>query len=1201
MKKIIDEDGKEILFAIKGDTIGVYYEESEAECVKSAIYSLIHDMKAVGEVDLIRTKVITNAKISIKTIETKKLCSIDIMGHEIPVSKLWDQEKNRWKREGYLIEVNQDCIYIVGTEPRGTIYGIYDLCEELGVSPWYYFADVPITKRDRIVLQQDGCKIEYPTITYRGIFINDEEELNQWAKLHTKDGTIGPSTYKRIFELLLRLRANYIWPAMHVNYFNENPENGRLAHSMGIIVGTSHCDMLLRSNQNEWEPWIQKKGYEGTVYDYSIDGENRERLQEYWRESVELNKAYDVTYSVGMRGIHDYGFQTLAIDQNPATSDSEKKEARVALLSQIIRDQRELLKEILGEEKGEQAPQIFVPYKEVLDLYDAGLTVPEDVTLVWVDDNYGYIRRYPNEEEQQRVGGNGLYYHSSYWAAPGMSYLFLNSIPLAHVKNELHKAYEQGIRKLWVQNIGAIKPLEQDMDFVMRYAWSVGQGTMEDVSQYVADWFGDMFGPRYGAVIARLYAEYAQITNVCKVEHMHSNTFTQTVYGDEGARRLYRLEQLYGKVNEIMRQMDESRREAFFQIIGMKIHASYYINHQFYYADRSTLCYNQGKMQAADWYLMKSRRMDHYKKRMLHYYNKKMTHGKWDGIVTPEQFAPPVTAMYPAGKPALYIGEPELGVIVWDEYQQGEKGILTFEACGKGVKWIELYNTGMGSIPYRIEAEPWVILSEQTGSLVTEQRIEISIDSYEKRRGCIAKLSIVNELDETTTTIPLIVKDTPLQSEQLACYVEADGVISMLAAQYDRCSTSKCGYWHKIPDMGRYEGDAVEAIVCNEEGEPPTLEYEFYVTSSGEFELELYRVPTLNSTGKIRLFVGIDSLPARLISSSTTDEWVGQWQEAVVHNVDRLLLPLPYITKGRHILRITMVDSYVTLSKLVIYTSGYRYTNLGPTVSYHSRFHPDMESETERIYVDERELEKVATMFYHTEEDEIRLPPMYYAGHGYWEKTHVFDLNEQVEQQQLGVPCYASQLGEGKQLITQFGQGVFLEEEGVIALEAEYVLEQSQYAYSIPSVEHNVIAWEHTQAETNGGTGLAMHIPWVGQMWSNPYIAPSMNYLVHINNPGCYYIWLLVRVEDRESDSCYFSLDGVVQPIEKQYCKDGVWTYSNEQVWFWALISEMEFTSGTHEFGIIARKSRFRIDRIYMTMGMENPPIDAHWNSSKRQ
>lgn len=290
---------------------------------------------------------------------------------------------------------------------------------------------------------------------YRGIFLNDEEELDAWAKLHTADGAIGPATYCRIFELILRLKGNYIWPAMHVNAFNADPENGRLADEMGVVVGTSHCDMLLRSNQHEFDPWVEKKGYHELLYDYSLPGQ-RSRLREYWRESVEQNASYEVSFTLGMRGIHDSGFRTRAIDEDASLSEEEKRTARVRLLEEVIRDQREIIRTTLHHARADEALQVFIPYKEVLPLYDAGLELPDDVTVMWTNDNFGHIRRYPSERERRRRGGHALYFHSSYWAPAPLSYLFINSIPLAQTGCELRKAYREGIRKIWVDMEGRL-------------------------------------------------------------------------------------------------------------------------------------------------------------------------------------------------------------------------------------------------------------------------------------------------------------------------------------------------------------------------------------------------------------------------------------------------------------------------------------------------------------------------------------------------------------------------------------------------------------------------------------------------------------------------------------------------------------------------------------------------------------------------
>lgn len=265
----------------------------------------------------------------------------------------------------------------------------------------------------------------------------------------------------------------------------------RLQTAMGIVVGTSHCDMLMRSNNREWKPWLAKKGYTDVEYDFSIPGRNREILKEYWRESVEQNRDFEVSYTVGMRGIHDSGFETKSLE---GLTGEKLLKAKIELLESVMAAQQEILSETLDTEP----MKTFVPYKEVLELYDNGLKVPEDLTLIWTNDNYGYVRRYPGEKEKARKSGNGIYYHNSYWAPPGASYLFICSIPMSHTRNELLKAYKEGIQKVWVTNFGAIKPLEQQLSFYAKLAWEADGDANRDLETFdetifLTRWLDSMF------------------------------------------------------------------------------------------------------------------------------------------------------------------------------------------------------------------------------------------------------------------------------------------------------------------------------------------------------------------------------------------------------------------------------------------------------------------------------------------------------------------------------------------------------------------------------------------------------------------------------------------------------------------------------------------------------------------------------------
>ena len=547
----------------RGQRYRVRVSEKETEAVKIAVFNLETDLaKVLGGTPA------PEGEAFVPEILAGTLGCSEEIGAYIDSSRLQDEDGNL-RKEAYIQCVRGGRLVIAGTDRRGTIYGIYTFCEAIGVSPWYFWADVPVKQKEEIRLPEGYDKTDYPSVEYRGIFINDEEELEDWVKKHMGEPTIGVKTYEKVFELLLRLKGNYIWPAMHVNSFNQKRENGALADRMGIVVGTSHCDMLMRSNNREWYPWIASKGWKDAVYDYSIPGRNREILQEYWRESVEQNREFEVCYTLGMRGIHDSGFETKTLE---GKTEEEKRKAKTQLLETIIRDQRGILSQTLGRD----TMMTFIPYKEVLELYDNGLEIPEDMTLVWANDNYGYIRRYPSEKEQHRSGGNGIYYHNSYWASPGMSYVFLCSIPLAHTRNELKKAYAEGIRKLWVLNSGAMKPLEQEIEFFLRLAWEIGRedALTEDVDTYAADWIDRNFSGGHGRETAALLNDFSQLTNVIKLENMDYDAFSQIAYGDEAAVRIHKYEELFRKGNAIYGQLPEAEKDAFFQLVGKRLPCS---------------------------------------------------------------------------------------------------------------------------------------------------------------------------------------------------------------------------------------------------------------------------------------------------------------------------------------------------------------------------------------------------------------------------------------------------------------------------------------------------------------------------------------------------------------------------------------------------------------------------------------------------
>ena len=343
---VVADSARGITIALRGGApVGIRVAAEEDPAVHRAVRDLACDLEKVCGARPDVTGTSAAAQIVVGTIGTSPTIDAAIQDGRLDIGALRDADGSlRW--EGFMVALVGDALFLVGTDRRGTIYAIYDFTEAIGVSPWYWWGDVPVRPREHITIDAGTQVADWPSVRYRGVFLNDEEELYHWARKHTQDGTIGPTTYARIFELLLRLKGNYLWAAMHVDAFNADPENGRLAHEMGVVIGTQHCDMLLRSNEHEFRPWAANRG-EDIEYDYSLPGRNRGLLQEYWRGSIQQNRDYEVTWTVGMRGVHDSGLVTAAIDDDAALTDGEKLTARVRLLESVIRDQRTLLAEEL--------------------------------------------------------------------------------------------------------------------------------------------------------------------------------------------------------------------------------------------------------------------------------------------------------------------------------------------------------------------------------------------------------------------------------------------------------------------------------------------------------------------------------------------------------------------------------------------------------------------------------------------------------------------------------------------------------------------------------------------------------------------------------------------------------------------------------------------------------------------------------------
>ncbi|HEY4246725.1 MAG TPA: glycosyl hydrolase 115 family protein [Lacunisphaera sp.] len=500
-------------------------------------------------------------------------------------------------------------LVVAGSDRRGAIYGLYEISAGIGISPWYWWADVAPAKRSELVIAAGTRRFGPPSVKYRGIFINDEDwGLHPWAgkTFEPEHGGIGPKTYAKVFELLLRLKANTLWPAMHAvsKPFNSFPENAKLANDYGIVMGSSHAEPMLRDNVGEWTAPKQD-------YDYVT---NRAGVRHYWEERVVANGAYENIYTLGMRGIHDSAMQGPTTDA-----------ARIATLEKIFADQRELLAKHVAPDVS-KIPQIFCAYKEVLPLYRGGLRVPDDVTVMFPDDNFGYIRDFPTDSERARRGGFGIYYHLSYLGAP-MSYLWLSTIPPALIWEEMHKAYERGTDRIWIANVGDLKPSEITTEFFLQLAWNVDRWRPETLNQFLPQWAEREFGKEHAVEIASLLSEYYLLNFQRKPEQLQwwlprESRRPSALTDAEVQGRLDAFSRLRARAAELRAKIAPSLQDAFYELVYYPIEGSGLANARFFEGERGHL----DAAYAADARLTEETR----------FFNENLAGGKWRGIMTLE-------------------------------------------------------------------------------------------------------------------------------------------------------------------------------------------------------------------------------------------------------------------------------------------------------------------------------------------------------------------------------------------------------------------------------------------------------------------------------------------------------------------------------------------------------------------------------------
>lgn len=941
---IIKRDYEQGDFKLVYDNIpaGIFHEADDYKVVEIAADLLAADIEKVtgikpavntsmeqisGNVVIVGT--IGRSKLIDKLIEEGKINAADITG--------------KW--ETYALQVvekplpNIDiALVIFGSDRRAAAYGVFELSEQIGVSPWYWWADVPVQKKENIIIKEGYYRDGPPSVKYRGIFINDEDwGLKPWATM-TYDpelGDIGPKTYRKVFELLLRLKANHCWPAMHscTKPFNYYPENKQVADDYAIVMGSAHCEPLLFNNASEWDS--------GKMGKWRYDT-NRENIYRVLDNRVLENGRFENVYTVGLRGIHDAQMEGgLSIED------------QIALLEKVFIDQREILTKHIDKEVTE-IPQVFIPYKEVMTLYDNGLEVPEDVTLMWVDDNFGYIRRLSNPLERKRPGGAGIYYHLSYLGPPH-EYLWLYSTPPALVWEEMTKAYRFNARRVWIANVGDIKPCEYGISFFLDLAWDINVVDHTNVSSHLSQWLESIFGREHSQELTEIMREYYALAFERKPEFMgfgeqfSSENMTELwedtefsfVNYREAEKRLGRFQAISDRAAGLYENIPEHLKPAYFQLVYYPVVAGNYMNSKILLAQKNRWYAQQARNSTNDIARLVKENYDNIKTITEQY--DLLLDGKWKYMMSWRQHD---TASYYLMPPVKTIDIPEqarMGIFVeGDTPNNGIDYTCTlpcFNSVYQQEHFFEIYNKG--NKPFKFKATPvreWIKLSHAEGQVTDEQRIFVSIDWSRVPQKEIFKgaIQVEGAGREETIHVNCFNPTIPAKDELKDLFVENDGIVSIAAENYNRKVESAGISFDIIDDLGQTGKSVIILPVTAGRVNPwveksPHLEYDIYTHNSGVVEIHSYVLPVfpINSFRAAQYGISIDREPRQIIDFGVP-EYSAQWADNVRRNAS-VNITRHYINKpGKHTLKLWMVDTGMTFDRIIIDLGGLKMSYLGP-------------------------------------------------------------------------------------------------------------------------------------------------------------------------------------------------------------------------------------------------------------------------------
>ncbi len=884
--------------------------------------------------DVARVTGLTPDLLAARPARARDVIVVGTLGRSALVQRLVDARKvdvgairGRW--ESSVIQVVERpwpgverALVVVGSDKRGTIFGVYDVSEQAGVSPWYWWADVPVRHRDQVFVRAGRYVRGEPAVRYRGLFINDEAPaLSGWAK--ETFGGFNHQFYARVFELLLRLKANMLWPAMWGSAFaDDDKQSPALADEYGIVIGTSHHEPMMRAH-DEW------RRYGAGPWNYA---DNADRLRTFWTEGIRRTAGYESIVTLGMRGDGDAPMS---------------QEANVALLERIVSDQRAIL---AASRPGGLAavPQVWALYKEVQDYYEKGMRVPDDVTLLWSDDNWGNIRRLPTAEERARPGGAGVYYHFDYVGGP-RDYKWLNTVPIAKAWEQMNLAWRYGATRIWIVNVGDIKPMEFPIQFFMDFAWDPGRLPAERLDDYTRSWAEREFGAEHAAEIAEIVTRYTTFNGRRKPEMLEPRTYSLVDYREaETVVADYRA--LAERAEALYAALPAAARDAFYQLVLYPVKACAVVNELYVAAGRNRLYAVQGRASTND-LAERARALFREDERLTREYNETLAGGKWRHMMDQTHLGytywqQPLRNAMPAVQEIQVPAAGEMGVAIegseasWPNDPSGPAVLPALSVFDRQPRYVEVFNRGQQPFEFTVEpGSPWLVVDTPRGTVERDRRILVSARWDDVPVGTErGSLTIVGPGGtRVMVTVPVLNPAAPRPGD-LDGFVEANGYVSIEAEHWTRAVAPAGREWKVIPNHGRTLSGVtawpVTPDVALTANDGMRLEYRMYLFSAGRATVSLQLAPTqkLQPGSGFRVGVSFDDEAPQVVNLHA-DESLAAWERSVGDGVTVVTSQHAIAAPGYHTLKIWALDPAVVVQKIVVGTGRLRPSYLGPPES----------------------------------------------------------------------------------------------------------------------------------------------------------------------------------------------------------------------------------------------------------------------------